>query len=73
MDEGPGVNAEPQGKGVGGPGMHGVGERGNAAGEGGGTRGGGAANWGGAPGAGGAYQRGHGQSLRRTKQALNFN
>ena len=35
MDEGPGVNAEPQGKGVGGPGMHGVGERGNAAGEGG--------------------------------------
>ena len=32
--EGPGVNAKPQGRGVGGPGMHAVGARGNAAGEG---------------------------------------
>ena len=33
--EGPGVNVKPQGRGVGGPGMHAVGARGNAAGEGG--------------------------------------
>ena len=35
MEEEPGANAKPQGKGVGGPGMHAVGKRGNAAGEGG--------------------------------------
>ena len=61
--EGPGVNVKPQGRGVGGPGMHAVGARGNAAGEGGDAVGRGSE-------LGGRGRVGHGHSLRRTKHPV---